>query len=54
MTEIKRLGIIAGNGSFPLLVVREALRRQIPFTVAAIKEEASPELEELVSGHETG
>jgi len=50
MTDIKRLGIIAGNGTFPLLVVREALRQGIPFTVAAIREEASPELEVLVSG----
>ncbi len=53
MTEIKRLGIIAGNGSFPLLVVREALRQEIPFTVAAIREEASPELDNLVSGQST-
>ncbi len=42
-----RLGLIAGNGRFPILALREAIKKQIPVVVAAIKEEASPEIETL-------
>ncbi len=45
----KKLGLIAGSGRFPLLSLREAVSRGIPVVVAAIKEEASPELEALAS-----
>jgi len=41
----ERLGLIAGNGSFPLLVLDAALSRGAQVVVAAIKEEASPEIE---------
>ena len=40
-----RYGLIAGNGQFPLLVLEAARSRGIEMVVAAIKEEASPELE---------
>ena len=39
-------GLIAGNGQFPLLVLEAAQNRGIEMVVAAIREEASPELEE--------
>lgn len=42
---IKRLGLIAGNGVLPRLVLKEVLIRQIPVTVAAIKEETDVDLE---------
>ncbi|MGH9784217.1 MAG: LpxI family protein [Terriglobia bacterium] len=44
-TEPTRYGLIAGNGQFPLLVLEAARSRGIEMVVAAIKEEASPELE---------
>src|SRR3990172_7351279 len=43
--EPTRYGLIAGNGQFPLLVLEAARSRGIEMVVAAIKEEASPELE---------
>ncbi len=39
------LGVIAGSGRFPLLVLQEARRRQLRTVIAAIREEASPELQ---------
>ncbi|MGH9341764.1 MAG: LpxI family protein [Acidobacteriota bacterium] len=50
--QIQRLGLIAGNGRFPFLVLEEALKKGIPVTVAAIREETSPEIESYAS--ETG
>ena len=44
-SEQTRYGLIAGNGQFPLLVLEAARSRGIEMVVAAIKEEASPELE---------
>jgi DUF1009 family protein len=41
----KRIGLIAGNGSFPLLVLDAARAQGFDVVVAAIKEEASPEIE---------
>jgi DUF1009 family protein len=41
------IGLIAGNGSFPFLVLRAARRLQHEVTVVAIKGEAFPELEAL-------
>lgn len=41
----KRIGLIAGNGSFPLLVLDAARSQGMQVVVAAIKEEASPEVE---------
>ncbi len=45
----KKLGLIAGSGRFPLLSLQEAVTRGIPVVVAAIKEEASPDLESFAS-----
>jgi UDP-2,3-diacylglucosamine hydrolase len=42
----ERIGLIAGNGSFPLLVLDAACAQGFEVIVAAIKEEASPEIEQ--------
>jgi len=47
--EVQKLGLIAGNGRSPLLVLEEALRREITVTVAAIREETLPEIEEFAN-----
>jgi DUF1009 family protein len=39
---LKKLGLIAGNGSFPLLLLDAALAQGAQVVVAAIKEETSP------------
>ncbi len=44
--DIHKLGLIAGNGRFPFLVLEEAVRRKVPVVVAAIKEETSLEIEQ--------
>jgi DUF1009 family protein len=41
----EKFGLIAGNGQFPLLVLRSAREQNIPVVVAAIKEETFPEIE---------
>src|SRR5438067_2351834 len=41
----ERIGLIAGNGRFPLLVLDAARARGYDVVVAAIKEETSPEIE---------
>src|ERR1700690_4587029 len=41
----ERIGLIAGNGSFPLLVLDAARAQGLDVVVAAIKEEASSEIE---------
>jgi len=46
-----RYGLIAGNGQFPLLVLEAARSRGIEMVVAAIREEASPELETTARCH---
>ncbi len=38
-------GLIAGNGTFPFLVLEGARSRGIEMAVIAIREEASPDLE---------
>jgi UDP-2,3-diacylglucosamine hydrolase len=43
-----RYGLIAGNGKFPFLVVEGAKRAGVSLSVAAIREETDPEIEELV------
>src|SRR3954462_12199663 len=40
-----RLGLIAGNGKFPMLVLDAARAQGLDVIAAAIKEEASPEIE---------
>jgi UDP-2,3-diacylglucosamine hydrolase len=42
----ERIGLIAGNGSFPLLVLDAVRAQGFDVIVAAIKEEASPEIEQ--------
>ena len=42
----ERIGLIAGNGSFPLLVLDAARAQGFEVIVAAIKEEAFPEIEQ--------
>jgi DUF1009 family protein len=42
----ERIGLIAGNGSFPLLVLEAARAQGAEVVVAAIKEETSPEIEQ--------
>jgi DUF1009 family protein len=44
-----KYGLIAGNGRFPILALKEAARLGHEVVVAAIKEEASPEVEQLAS-----
>src|SRR3984957_13071512 len=44
-TNKERIGLIAGNGTFPLLVLDAARARGMEVVVVAIKEEASPEIE---------
>src|ERR1051325_4893108 len=41
----EKLGLIAGNGSFPLLLLDAALAQGTQVVVAAIKEETSPFIE---------
>ena len=45
MTSSKKLGVIAGNGRFPLLVLDAARAQGFEVIVAAIKEETAPEIE---------
>ena len=42
----ERIGLIAGNGTFPLLVLDAARAQGFDVIVAAIKEEAFPEIEQ--------
>jgi DUF1009 family protein len=42
----RNLGLIAGNGTFPLLVLDAARAQGFDVVVVAIKEEASPEIED--------
>lgn len=45
-----RIGLIAGNGQFPFLVLEAARNMGHEVTVVAIKEEAFPEIEGLAQG----
>ena len=45
-TNQQKLGIIAGNGKFPFLVLEAAKSQGIEVVVAAIKEETSPDIEQ--------
>ena len=50
LPQISRLGIIAGNGPLPFCVLREAEKHGFPTTVAALKEETSPEIDAFAEG----
>ena len=45
-----RLGLIAGNGRFPFLLLDAARAHGLTVVVAAIKEETDPEIDERASG----
>ncbi len=45
-SEPQRIGFIAGNGSFPFLVLDAARSQGMHVIVAAIREETSPEIEQ--------
>jgi DUF1009 family protein len=45
----QKIGIIAGNGRFPFLVLEAARAQGYAVTIIGIKEEASPELEEAAA-----
>jgi UDP-2,3-diacylglucosamine hydrolase len=47
MSSREKLGLIAGNGRFPFLLVEAARARGLDVVVAAIKEEAFPEIGEV-------
>ena len=51
---MRKLGLIAGNGNFPFLVLEEARKKGIPVVVAAIREEASPEIEKVTEAQFQG
>ena len=42
-----KLGLIAGNGKFPFLVIEGAHKAGTSVAVAAIREETDPEIEKL-------
>ena len=46
MAGVERIGLIAGNGKFPLLVLDAARSKGMQVVVAAIKEETSPAIEQ--------
>ena len=45
MSSREKLGLIAGNGKFPFLILDAARAQGLEVVVAAIKEETSPEIE---------
>src|SRR5215467_15321679 len=45
MSPKARLGLIAGNGKFPILILDAARAQGLDVVVAAIKEETLPEIE---------
>jgi hypothetical protein len=47
MTTTDRYALIAGNGQFPLLVLKEAQKQGVDMVVLALREETSPEIEKL-------
>ncbi|PLX42167.1 MAG: DUF1009 domain-containing protein [Deltaproteobacteria bacterium] len=47
---MSKVGIIAGAGEFPIILVRKCLQKGLSPVVVAISEEASPVLDEVVDG----
>ncbi|MBT3879286.1 MAG: DUF1009 domain-containing protein, partial [Candidatus Scalindua sp.] len=45
---MERLGLIAGNGRFPILFAKSAKAQGINVVTVALKGEASPEIEKYV------
>src|ERR1700726_4697501 len=50
MTTNDKLGLIAGNGRFPFLLLDAARAHNLRVVVAAIKEETDPEMDERAAG----
>jgi UDP-2,3-diacylglucosamine hydrolase len=50
---VNPLGLIAGNGRFPFLLLEAARARGVEVVVAAIKEETDPEMD-FVASHDVG
>jgi DUF1009 family protein len=48
-SDLSGWGLIAGNGRFPFLVLEAARSQGIDMAVLALREEASPELEQIAS-----
>ena len=46
-----KLGLIAGNGRFPFLLLDAARAQGLAVAVAAIREETDPEIDERASNH---
>ncbi|MGE0593475.1 MAG: LpxI family protein [Vicinamibacterales bacterium] len=46
-----RLGLLAGNGRFPFLVLDAARAQGLDVVVVAVKEEASPDLADVAAGY---
>ena len=46
MSEISTLGLIAGNGRFPFVLLEAARAQRLRVVVAAIREETDPEMDE--------
>ncbi|MFC1620900.1 LpxI family protein [Candidatus Omnitrophota bacterium] len=46
---MKRIGLIAGNGAFPILFAQEAKKKSVEVVAIGIKEETEKELESYVS-----
>ncbi len=46
---VNKIGLIAGNGKFPIIFAKEAKKQGIEVVVIAIKEEASKDLEKYVA-----
>jgi hypothetical protein len=49
MDSVTKLGLIAGNGRFPFLLLEAARARNVEVVVAAIKEETDPEIDSLAA-----
>ena len=45
---MEKIGLIAGNGSFPILFAQAATRKRVEVVAVAIKEETSEELTDFV------
>ena len=54
MNDAVRLGLIAGNGRFPFLILDAARAAGHDVTIVAIKEEAFPDLADLAARLESG
>lgn len=52
--SVERIGLIAGNGRFPFLVLQAARRLGHPVTVVALKEETFPDIDAAAQAAEDG